>query len=198
LTAPGWIDFHLSDAALRLWLDHIPRLHSSIAFLGNREGEIDNRQNKIVKSEDLTPLQYVHARCCSLLRLGHQEGLIELWEPNLQAFRWQWKQPDPIPWLTQTEPERLILTQTPEKQLIHEFLSVLEALESPAAISWSKLAINLGYAVLDFERHCRIWGEVQQNNLSLVQARLGLMAIAQYLLRELLENRLNLSVVLEL
>jgi hypothetical protein len=61
-----------------------------------------------------------------------------------------------------------------------------------------KLAMNLSEAVLEFERYCRIWGEVKQETPDLSQARLALIAIAQLLLWQLLQEKIGVWAPIEL
>lgn len=93
VTNSGFIDFKLSDDGLATWLEQLP-LNTFLS----RSFSSTNTQ----KSHDpaaLFPLQYVHGRCCSLLHLGHQQGLILLQEQDLSQPIWQWLEPKPIPWL---------------------------------------------------------------------------------------------------
>jgi arginyl-tRNA synthetase len=130
-------------------------------------------------------MQYAHARCCSLLRLADQEGLIELTNLDFSQPTWHWQQPEPIPYLDGT---RLRLGQPSEQKLIAQLLRVIEAQLDEQPLDTAKLAYHLSQAFLEFERYCRIWGEVKQDHLALAQARLGLIALTQLLLKKLLEK----------
>ena len=84
---PGWISFRLSDRALATYLQEcfkIPyfpavsqNLNEKFHPTGGRRDR-ENPQPNQPDSDQLFPIQYVHARCCSLLRLADEQGLIEI------------------------------------------------------------------------------------------------------------------------
>ncbi|MGF1492109.1 MAG: hypothetical protein ACFBSC_06595, partial [Microcoleaceae cyanobacterium] len=87
-------------------------------------------------------LQYSHARCCSLLRLGHRERLLTLEDPNpLNTPRfWSIIEPEPFPWLNALG--QLRLTHPAEYQLIATLGMGLDLIPAPASITqWQKLAL---------------------------------------------------------
>ncbi|MEQ9672736.1 DALR anticodon-binding domain-containing protein [Coleofasciculus sp. G2-EDA-02] len=85
---PGWILFRLSDRALATYLQEwfkIPPFSSvSRHYLkqklqekggaGDREKLGQNQPD----SDKIFPVQYIHARCCSLLQLADEQGLIQV------------------------------------------------------------------------------------------------------------------------
>ena len=188
ISQPGWLDFHLSDSSFAWWLQQLPQRLCQLRqpprseFRGNRD--------------DLLVLQYVHARCCCLLRLGHREGLIQLVEPTYSQSGWQWQTSAAIPWLDSEG--NLQLVEPSERHLSLQFLAVADAMDSFSVANWRILAADLGEAVLVFERQCRIFGDIKRKNAKLCQARLGLIALSQLLLQVLLEDKLGLSAIQEL
>lgn len=183
-TAKGWIDLQLSDRGLAAWLQQ---------FLAIAP-EISNITSTSPIQINPFPIQYACARCCSLLRLGHQEGLIQLSDPELKALNWQIITPSPIPWLNHHKPANLILIHPQEHCLIATLLQTLDEFNSltPAGCWQIATAFN------EFHRHCRIWGEIKAIAPQLSQARLGLVAVTQTILNLLLEHRLNAFVPTEL
>ncbi|NJK50186.1 hypothetical protein HC931_20440 [Candidatus Gracilibacteria bacterium] len=175
----GWIDFYPSDRALAIWLQQLLQY-------------LELPDAKPVKEEitaNLFASQYAHARCCSLLRLGHREGLIQL------NSVWQWDAPNPLPWC---HPERLQLVCPREQHLIGQILVVVDELDSVSVKESIKLVTNLSQSALEFDRHCRIWGEVKKEIPQLSQARLGLIAIARLLLQKLLQEKIGIWAPVEL
>lgn len=174
----GWIEFQVSDRALAIWLQPIFQ-------------KISCPKKELLKEivPNLFAIQYTHARCCSLLRLGEREELIQLDEIL------KWKHPYPISWLDEKDNFRLI--HPIEKNLIGQFLEVVDALDRNKT-DWNKLATQLSKAVLECDRDCRIFGDVKRNNRELSQARLGLYAIARLLLQKLLEEKLGIWAPIEL
>ncbi len=171
LVEPGWLDFQVSDRALAFWLQ----------FLG--EGMLKQPKSPKISSntENLFPIEYTYARCCSLLRLGEQQGLISLHSKTLADLSWPWKDPNPIPWLTDTH--QLRLQDRTALVLLSQIIITVDRFVNHASESWNKLATQLSESVLNFERYCRIFGELAQNNPQLAQARLGLIAVSQHLLK---------------
>ena len=152
---------------------------------------------------NLFPVQYAHARCCSLLRLAHRQGLIQLSDLDFNTPNGQLLQPNPIPWLNDdqgahTGQIRLRLVHPAERRLIAQILDVSDIISDQGQLSCLKLAIALSNAFESFYSSCRIWGEVKTQTPKLAQARLGLVAITQGLLRSLLQEKLGVPAPVEL
>ncbi len=182
---PGWIYFYLTDKGIAEWLQNLTQIPP---MLGRQEEETS--QSPI----NLFPVQYAHARCCSLLRLGHQEGLIKL-SPDTKVVA-----PNPIPWLNADN--QLCLVHPAEKRLISQLLGVLDELSQPSKSDLYsivvKLAASLSDAMLSFHSSCRIWGEVKTQTPQLAQARLGLVGVTQSVLRLMLQDILDANAPVEL
>ncbi len=133
----------------------------------------------------LFPIQYAHARCCSLVRLGEREGLIT--------------SEGAIPWLNKQQ--ELHFHHPSELCLLSELVQVVDELEcsdSSDSVKWQKLALGLSRLFDDFWRDCQIWGEVKVKSPEIALARLGLVMATQSVLRTLLEEKLGILAVLEL
>ena len=167
---PGWLDFQLSEQSLALWLEQI---HSR--FCHTLTG----------KTPIHSPLQYTHNRCFSLLHSAHRHSLIKLIEHNHATETWQWLEPKPIPWII-VNTGFWQLNHPSERYLIDQFCTSVDALGELNPARREKLGMNLSAALLDFESNCRIWGEAKIHSPTLVQARLGLIAICHGLLGQLL------------
>lgn len=179
----GSLDFHLSDSSFALWLEQLPQRLCQLKQ--SKRGEF--KENL----DDMFFLQYAHARCCSLLRLGHREGLIQLFDPTCSQAGWQWQAPASLTWLDGED--NFLFTEPSEKYLTLQFLAVADALDSEQATNWRLLAEDLREAVLAFERCCRIFGKIRQKQAKLCQYRLRLLALSQLLLQVLLEEKLGLD-----
>jgi hypothetical protein len=210
VTNLGSIDFHLTDRGLANWLQHLtenpliqPPPHLQRPYpvspllagegLGVRSREVASKDQEAFRkaiadrksntklSHNLFPVQYAHARCCSLLCLGHSQNLIKI-----KASGYSILEPNPIPWLN---PEgKLYLVQPAERKLIAQLLWLVDELHGAGKPHWMQLAIALSQTMLDFHSSCRIWGEVKTQTPQLVQARLGLVGIARSGLRTILED----------
>jgi arginyl-tRNA synthetase len=199
---PGWLDWELSDRSLAIWLQVLVEEIQGGGMGRGRwgEGETggggDGETGRRGDGENLFPLQYVHARCCSLLRLGHQEGLIELRDESFSQPIWQIVEPNPIPWLDSGG--NFQLTHPTERRLLVQLLIVIEELARSRQGNWRQLAHNLSEAMLAFTTECRIWGEVKQQKPQLAQARLGIVALVQWCLYKLLQEKLSILAIAEL
>lgn len=181
VVSPGWLEFRLTDCSLADWLQNL--INADFVKLAN---------NPTKNTLNCFSIQYAHARCCSILAMAHQQGLIILKDGKLI-------EPDPIPWLQDESatPRQLCLMHPTEKRLIALFLDILEdrELEQRRGL---KLALALSQAWEEFFKHCRIWGEVKTQTPKLAQARLGLVAVTQKLLRSLLQDYLGVCAPVEL
>lgn len=199
---PAFIIFELTDAGLAHWLHHLTQTP-----LSQVPRPLSAKNTPPVGN--LFPIQYSHARCCSLLRLAHRDQLICLTEPELDAAPtlWQFTTPNPIPW--RTPAGKFQLVHPAERHLISQLLLTLDTLAAygqqvehkragDKPTNWLALAHQLSESFQQFYRHCRIWGEVKTETPELAQARLGLLVATQSLLRFLLENILETIAPLEL
>ena len=181
VVSPGWIDFHLSDRSLAVWLEE---LVDWVSQDGEDRGDGGDRED-----ENLFVIQYAHARCCSLMRLGHQEKLIKI---KYKYSVWEIVQPIKFTWVD--DRDTFWFKDPTEKRLLIQLLIVVEALiTNSQKVNWVKLAGNLSESFLDFWAECRIYGEVKQKTPKLAQARLGLVALTQYFLYRILRDKLDVS-----
>jgi DALR anticodon binding domain len=213
IVPPGWIYLQLSDAAIAAWLQRLAQAPPWLLSRG-AEGQVNRgdgetldlafstppAQSKIQNPSGLFSIQYAHARCCSLLRLAHREGIIVLEEPDPESspIYFGAMTPNPIPWLDTDQKLRLV--HPAERSLIFQLLTLLDDLYCPPAhgMDWKKSAGALSSSFETFYSQCRIWGEVKTEAPQLAQARLGLIVATQSLLRLLLEDLLGIQAPLEL
>jgi arginyl-tRNA synthetase len=185
VTSPGWIDFQLNDKSLGIWLQ----------TLTQRSAQLSEKLSAFPKNyseAEVFPVQCAHGRCCSLLRLAQRQELIHLNDDST----WQIIAPNPLPWLDANGQLRLV--HPAERRLIYQIARTVDELICPTCPDCVKVAKALSEAMLEFDRHCRIWGEVKIETPQLAQARLGLVAIARSLMRSLLQNRMGASAPEEL
>lgn len=197
VTAAGIIEFELTDAGLAFWLQRLAQTKLPIP-----ESQI---LSPVVCADRLFPIQYSHARCCSLVRMAHRDRLISIAQPDVATAPqiWSLTAPNPIPWVD--EGDRLRLVHPAERNLISQLITVLDNLapifgnfrhEKP--VNYLTIANSLSQAFQTFYSQCRIWGEVKTETPKLAQARLGLVLATQSLLRFILEELLNAVAPLEL
>lgn len=185
VVSPGWLEFRLTDRSLAAWLQNL--INADFVKFAN---------NPTKNTSNCFSVQYAHARCCSLLALADQQGLITLKDRQLI-------EPYPIPWLQDVseatdQPRQLCLVHPAEKRLIALVLDILEDMENLEPRRGLKLALALSQAWEEFFKHCRIWGEVKTQTPKLAQARLGLVAVTQSILRSLLQDYLGVCAPVEL
>ena len=189
VVSSGWIYFRLQEQSLATWLQY-----SMV------QGEKRRRDGEIgevtADTDNFFPMQYAHARCCSLLRLAHRQGLIQLSYADCTTQF-------PTPWLKEPqgvdgEVLQLRLVHPAERRLIAQIVDVQDALCNHSQLQLVKLARDLSQAFEEFYSNCRIWGEVKSQTPKLAQARLGLVAVTQILLRSLLQEHLGIFAPVEL
>ncbi|MEG4803173.1 DALR anticodon-binding domain-containing protein [Microcoleus sp. ARI1-B5] len=193
----GIIELELTDAGLAFWLQRLAQIPLPVP-----EYRI---LSPVVCADRLFPIQYSHARCCSLLRMADRDRLISIAQPDVTTAPqiWSLAAPNPIPWVDKGD--RLRLVHPAERSLISQLITVLDSLapiftncspEKP--VNYFKLANSLSEAFQIFYSQCRIWGEVKIETPKLAQARLGLVLATQSLLRFILEELLSAVAFLEL
>lgn len=193
----GIINLQVSDRSLAQWLEQL-KLHS-----------FSNQQNYPKIDPEIInhlPIQSAHARCCSLLRLAAREKLIQLQDRSQHQLldSWQILVPVEIPWLDKQGKFRLGLPQ--EQYLVNLLVNLVDEFDSSQdsaknqkqSSKWLKLATEISAGLANFDRHSQIFGEVSLHNLSLAQARLGLVALTRWGLEKLLVEYLGAIAPLEL
>lgn len=185
----GLLELTLRDQGVGTWLDQMSQNPFPLPLL----------QTGLDATPNLFPVQYSHARCCSLLRLAHRDNIIQLEDAELTpgvSFP-RFRTPQQIPWLTTQG--KLQLVHPSEYQLLTQMIEIVDSLEKALGVNrWEKLAIQLSDRFQEFYRYCRIWGEVKRDTLELAQARLGLVWITRSLLHFLLQEKLGVEAPIEL
>jgi arginyl-tRNA synthetase len=170
VVSPGWLQLTPSEGAIAAWLQQWVEM--PVLTLPNPDSP-----------GSAFPVQYAHARCCSLLRLGEREGLIRLVPTDRQASWALWQFADPIPWLAGDG-------HPAERALIAQMADTTDAIACDRG-NGDKLARTLSQAFLNFDRHCCIFGKVATNAPEIGRSRLGLTLTVQAILRLLLEAKLS-------
>jgi arginyl-tRNA synthetase len=187
----GWLNFYLDAKLIADWLGR--------SLFWSQTNIIDDQQssNREIYTLDKTPpqlfpAQYIHARCCSLLRLAARENLITL-VANLEQIQ----QPQSISWL---DPKHnLWLTEIAEHNLLEQLLLISDSwLENTNICRWSKLALSLSQNTAIFLADCRWLGEVKQQYPQKAIARLGLIALVKFWLEKILVEKLKVAAPKEL
>jgi hypothetical protein len=200
----GWLYAEFSPESLAQWLQAGLTLNPYLE-VQNPVQPVLNTPIALSKGISADPglfeLQYAHARCCSLLRLGHQAQLIQL--ADTDSFNLTL--PNPVPWLALLSDSPL-QTQS-ERQLLLALLNFPQSLGSGAIygrIQDTEPADQPGYQTLvqwplsdrTLQRHpmwsqifqqfysdCRVLDVIHPKTLELAQAQLASLTI--------LKNRLE-------
>ena len=205
MAEPGWIYLQPSDRGVAIWLQSLigsPIHFSNSTSLSNStklsfdlpESSVANIARDIRNSTRLFPLLHTHVRCCSLLQLADQTGIIRLDRSELAAESVAVPAIEPyiFPWLLEPESTQLRCQHPAEQQLISQLVQTFDQLDifdrlHPERLNQSKkLAQALSRDFQFFHAACRIWGEIAQTDLPIAQTRLGLVWIVQKVMRSLL------------
>lgn len=180
--APGWLKFHITPMGLATWLQNLISTSLVSPLPPSMSASI---------SSSLFPIQYTHARCCSLLQTGHREGLIILQQNTHQIIT-----PAPLPWLNSSQ--ELRFQEYSENALISRLVDTLDSLATGTPQNPLKIATSLCEAFSSFHSSCRLWGEIKTQNPELSQARLGLIRATQNTLQFILQDFLGTEAPTEL
>ncbi|MEM8675895.1 MAG: hypothetical protein AAGF83_18780 [Cyanobacteria bacterium P01_G01_bin.67] len=187
----GWLNIFLDSSILTAWLGELINQAKS-----QQRSLVDVSLDSCCQTPvKLFPVQYLHARCCSLLRLGAREKLVTLLG-NFQQSGWQLRQPESISWLD--DQQNLWLTELSEHNLLRQLLMVTDTFALQPDHNWETIAVNLSQTTAIFLADCRFLGEVKLQYPLKAIARLGLIALVQYWLQRILIEKLNLSAPTEL
>ena len=210
---PGWIHLKLHDRGLQEWLNCLCVQLPTLAEPKPQHNRAGFNLSELSSPEDITDrcttecftILHTHARCCSLLRLGMQERLIQLEQPDPSLPAWRLSHSSAIAWLNADC--RFRCTHPTEQQLIAQIVDVLDVLgtdllgNAPQQLVCEKLwqlSHCLSQDFQAFHAHCRIFGAIKTSDRALSQTRLGMVFLTQALLHWILRDWLHISPPLEL
>ena len=182
----GWLNFYVTERAIASWLERSVWLLKTQAK--DKNSLLTWENSDLSPKSDLFRVQYIHARCCSLLRLGAREQLI-LVNNDFDYVGWQLSQPRSISWLDGQH--HLWFDRQSEYNLLRQLLIVTDSQTANDSGRWLKLALALSQATAIFLTDCRFLGEIKEQYPKRAIARLGLIALAQYWLQKILLEKLN-------
>ncbi len=193
---PGWIDFKINHDFFGVWWQQlILKLDSNHNYRIEINACHENL-HFITTTPNLFAINYYHDRCCSLLKLGEREGLIQLDNHNFESLSWQISKPHPIIWFDVNE--SFLLVHPQELNLLNYLLLILDDFDDLRGVPltqqvWLNYALNLCKALEQFMIACRFCGEVKHQNPQLAIARLGLIAVIQWCLFKLMGEKLQVT-----
>lgn len=194
-TATGLLQFELSDRAIAAWLD---RLLTKALPQESCEPLTSMEQQMLLPTAAIFEVQYAHARCCSLLRLAHYEGLITLDRLDAAPLVWRMISPPSIPWLISTA--QLCLNYPADRQLLGHLVEASACLSDAAPRRRQqslRSAQAIAQALQSFHRVHPLWCKTGTEP-NLVVSQLGLLLATQRILHLLLADGLDLHPVVEL
>jgi arginyl-tRNA synthetase len=195
-TPSGWVISQWTDQGIGQWLNYL--LLSNFPVLCSSPIAHPLDVSTYHASGDIFRIQYTHARCCALLRLAEDAGLLGSAAirpgPSIQkgdrpssslGLGWE-----PLPWL---QPDQTLRCQHPaERKLMACYAdlldTVLDGCLTVAAVM--QRAIALTDCVQHFQAECAMIQTLKPAPVAQTQTRLGLVQIAQRLLQAVL-NAIN-------
>jgi arginyl-tRNA synthetase len=182
VVSPGWIYFRWSDLGVARWLEYLINLPQ----INRLEGI-----NRDFTAHNLMPLQFAHARCCSILRLAKAQGLIQIdLSCRISAT---------IPWFNSQG--QWYLTNPYEAKAIAALVDLVDFLQDLTQVSEANLlksGMKLADSFFAFEAHCRIFGEINSLNRDLCHSRLALVAAVKSGFQLIIQNVFNTIPLTEL
>jgi hypothetical protein len=209
----GWLYAEFDANNLATFLQRLTLAKPALLPLAPAKEALEITSPAISPDPALFGLQYAHARCCSLLRLGHQEKVLPL--DNLgHYFRgcglslWQ---TDSGELRLQTQAEQALLlallqfpqSLSPQKLGYGCFSPMVPG--SHTRVRWPlpqaylrKQANAWGQLFSNFYSDCRLFGEIQRHTPQLTAARFALIFMVKKVLAFFLEDILQMTAPLTL
>lgn len=124
-----------------------------------------------LKNQSIIAFKYLKDRCDQLLNLAQETKLIS----SSQEYNL-------------LREGQLIFTDPAELELIEKLIMIIDSPDQLKKIDAHKILKSLGQSWLNFHAKCQIWGHLSPNNLNLVQGRLKLIALTQFVFQWFLQN----------
>ncbi|MBE9223414.1 hypothetical protein IQ215_11970 [Cyanobacterium stanieri LEGE 03274] len=157
----GWLELTLTKYFLSRYLVNLSQYC------------LNNDYLNIAKKHAYFKYIYIYCRICSLLRSAHEQRIIQL--NNLDFCLNKWNVID----LENNIFTNLIYTNNRDLALIKNMIYCLEVtFKKSNKVNYFSVLDKMYQGLVHWEKNCRIWGQVKQENISLARARLGLGAIA--------------------
>lgn len=173
ISEQSWLEFIMLDRFLNNWLNQFYPLN----FSQNNSKKTQKKQVNFINI-------YTHTRCCSLLKSAHRHNLITLNQLDLKINQWKIKIPKIINY------KKLLKSGNNEQELIRELIIISEKINNHK-LNYHNTLNNLGDKILKFESSSRIWGNTLEKNMSLSQARLGLIALSLHYYQNIFQAEFN-------
>lgn len=190
IDASGWLKFYLDSPTVADWLKQL-----RLWMAGNFSAATFTEYPLCPTPKNLFPVQYIHARCCSLLRSAERENLITL-KQDRHPTRCQIAEPKAISWLNREN--CLWLNESAEYELLRQLLMVADTWQKESEIDWLKTALRLSRATAIFQANCRFLGRVRVLEPQKAIARLGLLDLVRSWLYLILQKKLKAAAPTEL
>ncbi|MFM7449605.1 MAG: hypothetical protein ACKO24_13530 [Leptolyngbyaceae cyanobacterium] len=189
MTDTGLLQLIVQDQAIAVWLNGLLQTPLTLPTAG-----LAPTQLLALSEEQQFQIQHAHARCCSLLKLAEQEGLIHLTQhfSEVDPFPWSIALPESFPWLTSNGD--LILIHAADRQLIQGLVTAIDDIATPISTSKrdGRQALAFCQAFQAVHRVHPLLADKTPTPLPAIVAYLGLVRIAQQVLSYYLNNQLNL------
>lgn len=160
VSGQGWLEFLVSDRLIEQYLNNLLR-----------EPFIVQNQTQLPINQPIQFIDYyLHARCCSLLISGHQQGIITMNKLDFSLNNWQIIKPENIAYRLFYQGDFL------EQKIIKQILLFTEKKQQNKLLLKPTLE-SLKELFFSLESIASIWGKTLTENEQLSQARLGLIAL---------------------
>jgi DALR anticodon binding domain len=209
----GWLYADFDSNNLAKFLQHLTTAEPTLLAVASPRQVSEISSPTISSDPVLFKLQYAHARCCSLLRLAHQEKFLPF--DNLEHY---FKDCGTSLW--QTDSGELRLQTKAEQALLLALLQFPQSL-SPQKVAYGcctptvpgaetrvmwplppahlrKQAMAWGQLFSNFYSDCRLFGDIQTHEPQLATARFALVLILKKVLAFVLEDILQMTAPLTL
>ncbi len=210
----GWLYADFDSNNLAKFLQYLTTAEPTLLAVASPKKASEMRRPPTISSDPvLFKLQYAHARCCSLLRLAHQQKFLPFdnLEPYFKDCGTSLWQTDNGELRLQTKAEQALLlalfqfpqSLSPQKVAYGNCAPTVSGAET--RVMWPlpqahlrKQAIAWGQLFTNFHSDCRLFGEIQTHEPQLAQARFALILIVKKVLAFLLEDLLQITAPLAL
>ncbi|MBF2057845.1 MAG: hypothetical protein IGQ45_11670 [Cyanobacterium sp. T60_A2020_053] len=159
ISGESWLEFSITTITLSDYLNELANF--KVNYPVNNYPEITLN----------FPQVYIFSRCCALLYAGHYQQIITLDNSLFKVNKWKIEFPKTIDYIT------VIDKKSYEMNLIKKIINNHEILFTHNKINYLTMINEVGRALEDIEKYCRLQGKFGINNPTLITARLGLIAL---------------------